>query len=88
MEVTFTNLFNKDLAALRDSKTAEAVANAISDVKSAASLKDIRNIKKLKGSTHHYRIRVGQYRLGLFVQDGVVEFSRFLHRKEVYRYFP
>ena len=88
MEVTFTNLFNKDLAALRDRKTAEAVANAISDVKSAASLKDIRNIKKLKGSTHHYRIRVGQYRLGLFVQDGVVEFSRFLHRKEVYRYFP
>lgn len=88
MEVRFTNLFDKDLAALRDRKTAEAVANAISDVKSAASLKDIRNIKKLKGSTHHYRIRVGHYRIGIFVEGGIVEFSRFLHRKDVYRYFP
>jgi len=46
------------------------------------------NIKKLKGEGDYYRIRVGDYRIGMKVNDGVVSFVRILHRKEIYRYFP
>ncbi|WP_202218315.1 type II toxin-antitoxin system RelE/ParE family toxin [Okeania sp. KiyG1] len=48
----------------------------------------MRNIKKLKGEEEYYRIRVGDYRLGIKVNDGIVFFVRILHRKEIYRYFP
>jgi mRNA interferase RelE/StbE len=33
-------------------------------------------------------IRVGDYRIGVVLEDGVVTFVRVLHRRDVYRYFP
>ncbi|MGA1264796.1 MAG: type II toxin-antitoxin system RelE family toxin, partial [Prochlorothrix sp.] len=52
------------------------------------------NLLKLKGYDTYYRIRVGDYRIGLEVlhqsDSGNLEivFVRVLHRKEIYRYFP
>ena len=54
----------------------------------ANALPEIRNIKLLQGHEDFYRIRVGDYRIGLFVEGETVAFVRILHRKEVYRYFP
>ena len=45
------------------------------------------DVKKLKGRDA-WRIRVGDYRLGLAFEEEVVVFVRVLHRREVYRYFP
>nr|WP_293145269.1 type II toxin-antitoxin system RelE/ParE family toxin [Okeania sp. SIO3I5] len=42
-------------------------------------------MKKFKGEAEYYRIRVGDYRLGIKVNDGVVFLVRILHRKEIYR---
>jgi len=33
-------------------------------------------------------LRVGDYRLGMIIRSSDVTFVRFLHRSEVYRYFP
>lgn len=49
---------------------------------------EINNLKKIKGAKNAYRIRVGNYRIGIFIQNETVSFSRVLHRQEVYRYFP
>ena len=47
------------------------------------------NIKKLKCSNTAYRIRVGNYRIGLFIiTNDTIQFSRVLHRREIYRHFP
>ena len=35
-----------------------------------------------------YRIRVGDYRLGLVFDGGTMTFVRCLNRREIYRYFP
>jgi mRNA interferase RelE/StbE len=35
-----------------------------------------------------FRLRVGSYRLGLFVEGDQVELVRCLHRREIYRFFP
>ncbi len=51
-------------------------------------LKDLKNVKALKGSSNRYRIRVGDYRMGIEVNSDKVEIMRVLHRKEFYRYFP
>jgi mRNA interferase RelE/StbE len=51
-------------------------------------LQEVENLKKLRGGDRYYRIRIGDYRIGLAVEESTVIFVRFLHRKDVYRYFP
>ncbi len=38
--------------------------------------------------TRYYRIRVGDYRIGVEVVGDEILFVRILHRKDIYRYFP
>jgi len=66
----------------------ERLDEAISRIETAKNLQEIENIKKLKGYKEYYRISIGTYRLGFAFVDGVVILSRFLHRKEIYRFFP
>lgn len=47
---------------------------------------EIPNIKKIKGS--FYRIRIGDYRIGIRYEQDKITLMRVLHRKEIYRYFP
>jgi mRNA interferase RelE/StbE len=51
-------------------------------------LGEIIHVKKLKGSEDYYRIRIGNYRVGIILADDTVIFVRFLHRRDIYRYFP
>jgi len=61
----------------------------IEQIELAESLNAIAHVKKLKGSVpHYYRIRVGDYRIGIKLENDKIIFVRFLHRKEMYRYFP
>jgi mRNA interferase RelE/StbE len=48
----------------------------------------IRGVKRLSGQTDYYRIRIGDWRIGLKIVGNTVTFVRWLHRREVYRYFP
>jgi mRNA interferase RelE/StbE len=88
MQVKFTVLFNKDLQNIRSTKLLQEVENTIENVKKVASILEIINLKKLKGYKNNYRIRIGDYRIGLFIEKNKVVFSRFLHRKDIYKYFP
>jgi mRNA interferase RelE/StbE len=51
-------------------------------------LSEVNNLKKMEGTTNYFRVRVGDYRIGIFFNNNTVIVSRFLHRKEIYRYFP
>jgi mRNA interferase RelE/StbE len=42
----------------------------------------------MQGGGSYYRIRVGDYRLGLSVSDDIVAFVRCLNRNEIYKNFP
>lgn len=46
--------------------------------------------QKLVGHPSYYKIRVGEYRIGLFIDTSgqIVVFQRVLHRREIYRKFP
>jgi len=47
-------------------------------------------VEKLKGYRDYYKIRVGEYRIGLFIDKPgrMIEFRRVLHRRDIYRHFP
>jgi mRNA interferase RelE/StbE len=46
--------------------------------------------QKLTGYITYYKIRVGDYRIGLHIDtnEQLIEFQRVLHRREIYRKFP
>ncbi len=88
MEVKYEKSFAKDLKNIREKVLLKRVKDIIEEVKKAENLNEIGNIKKLKGYDTFYRIKFGDYRVGFEVVDNQVIFTRFLHRKEVYRYFP
>ena len=47
-------------------------------------------VEKLTGHRKYYKMRFGDYRVGLKVdiKSQTVEFRRALHRKDIYRKFP
>jgi len=54
----------------------------------ADSLTDIPNLKKLKGHKSAYRIKIGDYRIGLFAEGLDIELARLVHRRDIYKVFP
>ena len=51
-------------------------------------LSQIPNLGKLKGYRNYYKIRFGDYRVGLRYEDDTLIFERVLHRKDIYKYYP
>jgi mRNA interferase RelE/StbE len=88
MNVDFRKSFEKDLNNIRDQALLKKIKAVIEEVENAENIADISNIKKLQADGNYYRIRIGDYRVGITVSEGVVLFLRVLHRKDVYRYFP
>ena len=88
MIVRFEASFAKDLRGITDKPLLVRVGQIIDEVKQAESPVGIRSVKKLKGHDHYYRIRIGDYRLGLELVGDELVFVRCLHRRDVYRYFP
>lgn len=88
MNVQFKSSFARDLKKIREKELKTQVAEVIRQVERANSLQEISELKKLKGGERYYRIRIGDYRIGLMLEQDTVLFVRFLHRKDLYRYFP
>jgi len=88
VKVDFKKSFTRDLKKIRDKDLLQQVKEAIEEVERALNLQTVSNLKQLKGGGSYYRIKIGDYRIGLMMEDDTVIFVRFLHRKEIYRYFP
>ena len=88
MEIRFRSSFNRELRRIRDPNLRRRVERAIEDVKTAPTVSEIPGIRRLSASGNLYRIRVGDYRIGVEVEDNVVILVRFGHRREIYRSFP
>ena len=88
MEVIINEKFTTALRKLKNPQVDRQVLDIVENVLSAQSLRDIRQIKKLKGSKSAYRIRVQDYRIGIIVENDVVEFIDIGHRKNIYNRFP
>ena len=88
MKVDFKRSFIRDLKRVKEMPIKHLVGETIELVERAQHTQEIKNIKKLRASESHYRIRIGDYRIGLILEDDTFIFVRFLHRKDLYKYFP
>jgi len=88
MQLIFTKQFDKQTAAITSKELKIAVREAIINVENANRISDIKNISHLKSSKTAYRIRIGDYRMGLYIKKNVATFVIFANRKDIYKYFP
>ncbi|OYX85062.1 MAG: plasmid stabilization protein [Flavobacteriales bacterium 32-34-25] len=88
MEVVFARLFLKDLQNISDKKIKSEVVQAIEEFESAQSLLELSNIKKMRGYSEAYRLRIGKYRLGFYCDGLTVKLARFVKRETIYKLFP
>ncbi len=84
MKILFEDAFYKDLKKLNNKALHHKISEIIIRVKTANTIFEIPNIKKLRSYKNYFRIRIGDYRLGLEVVDDTVIFVRFLHHKVEY----
>jgi mRNA interferase RelE/StbE len=89
MNIEYLPIFLKELKNLRSTPYYQAVANVVFEqIPKITDLTDIKSLKKLQGYENAYRIKVGDYRIGIIHQDETITFWRVLDRKEIYRHFP
>jgi len=80
--------FENDTIKIKDKLLLKRIITAVHKIEEAADLSGLSNIKKMEGSKTHYRMRVGDYRIGLEYSNNILHLVRFLHRKDIYKYFP
>lgn len=88
MRTSFRKSFDRDLKKVKDRELLGRVAEVIERVEAAETASDVGDLKKLSGSDDAYRIRIGEYRIGVVVEGDLVEFVRLLPRRDLYRFFP
>lgn len=86
MIILIDRSFQKDAKRL-PSDVQRKLKQLIQEIQQANSFSQI-GCEKLSGYQNAYRIRLGNYRIGIYKEDETVVLSRVLNRKEIYRYFP
>ena len=88
MRTAFLRSFSRDLKKIKDQAVLDRVQAAIKAIEVADDPGDITGLKKLSGSDSAYRMRIGDYRIGLRLEEENVIFVRCLNRRDLYRFFP
>jgi mRNA interferase RelE/StbE len=88
MKVIFKKSFLKAISKLPDHRLKLKISGIIENTEEASTLLEIKNVSKMKGFDDFYRIRLGQYRIGIKLEDDILFFVAFAHRKDIYKLFP
>jgi len=89
VEVQYRQSFLRDLKKLKRQLVYDRVLElAFTTLPAVDRLSDVTGVEAMRGYPNRYRVRVGDYRVGIEVHGNSVEVMRVLHRREFYRYFP
>ena len=88
MIVLFEKKFLKQIESIENKELKLRIRDVIIEFENASDIKQIKNVKKLSGHKSAYRYRIGEYRLGVFYEKRKAIFTCFMHRKDIYKYFP
>ena len=89
MKLEFTASFSRDLKRTRDTEVFHRVSAVIERLESASNTAEIQGLSRIKSERgRYYRIRIGDYRLGAVMEGQALVLVRFLHRRDIYRFFP
>jgi len=88
MQIEFTKKFGRQVDKYHDKKVRKNLSEVIDNILEAKNISKIKNLKKLKGQKRFYRIRMGDFRIGIALENNKVILAAFDHRADIYKYFP
>ena len=88
MEVVYLRQALKDVNKIKNDKLKSKIFQVVTDLKMAENLSEIKNVKPMSGHSDAYRIRIGNYRLGVFYSEETITIARFVKREDIYKLFP
>ena len=89
MIVKFDSAFNRDIKKIRDQAVKDLIADAIEALENADSLGEVKEVAPMKGHKGFYRYKTPPFRIGILkVDEETIILMRFMHRKDIYKYFP
>lgn len=89
MELLYTKIFLKDLSKVVPVKRRNQIEKFVFDeFPMLTTIESYGKIEKMKGHKDYYKIRFGEYRIGLYMNGSIVELKRVLNRREIYKFFP
>ena len=88
MKVEYHKSFERDLRKVRDRTLLDRVKVILLELEESETLETISRVKPMKGYPEYFRIRIGDYRLGLKRTNDGLRIIRFLSRGDIYRKFP
>lgn len=88
MKVEFRVSFFKDIKKLKSKTTVNLIKAVIDDCEKAGSIAEIRHCEPLQSRGKFFKIKHGQFRFGVFIDKGIVEFLKFGTRQNFYDDFP
>lgn len=88
MQITYRKKFLKELVDIPLKHQRKIERFAFEQFPKSKTIFSLRKIERLKGYPGYYKIRFGDYRVGLKIVGDKVVFERVLHRKDIYRHYP
>ena len=89
MNIQISKRFAKDAQKITDKRILAKIQQVIVAVSAAEKLADISHLEEMAGFPHFYRIKFDyRYRIGIYYEDGLVQFLRVGVREGFYKSFP
>ena len=88
MKIRYSRNFIRDLRRVKDASIRRRVDRALDDLEAASTVAEVAGAVRIASGGRYCRIRIGDYRLGFALDGNAVTLMRFMHRRQIYRYFP
>ncbi|MCK9396280.1 MAG: type II toxin-antitoxin system RelE/ParE family toxin [Methylobacter sp.] len=88
MKVEYSKKFLKQLAAVPIDIRSKIESFVFDELVSTSSIYEMGKVEKMKGYDGFYKVRFGNYRLGLVIENELITVKVVMHRREIYKFFP
>ena len=89
MKLEIRRSFTRDIRRIQNQSLLNRIDRKIAEMEAASDITEVSGVEKLTSSSgNDYRIRIGNYRLGLTIENEVAILVRFGHRSDIYQSFP
>jgi mRNA interferase RelE/StbE len=88
MEVRYSKKFLKQLSDVPSETRVKIEAFVFDELISASSIPSLGKVEKMQGYHGFYKVRFGNYRVGLAIENEVITVKTVMHRREIYKFFP
>lgn len=88
MKLLIKDSFQKEVKKYKNEKLLKQVGETLEKIKLCKHIWDIGDVKLMQGSKNFFRIRVGDFRIGIKIEDETVFIIKFATRGNFYKNFP